>query len=132
MEARRIESNPEYFVSAEGEVYSTKRGKGSVGDSAGWHRLAGGVNSRGYRQVQMQTDGKMKCSTVHRLVAEAFIPNPDCLPQINHIDGDKTNNSVENLEWCDNSHNQLHAYAHGYNRGRNGKAKPSQSFNAQN
>lgn len=54
-----------------------------------------------------------KCLKLHRLVASLFIPNPHNLPQINHIDGDKTNNVVNNLEWCDNSHNQKHAYKMG-------------------
>lgn len=46
---------------------------------------------------------------IHKLVAYAFIPNPDGLPMVNHIDGDKTNNLVSNLEWCDKSHNERHA-----------------------
>ena len=53
----------------------------------------------------MTKDGRLKTIVVHRLVAKAFIPNPDNLPQINHKDEVKTNNSVENLEWCTNRYN---------------------------
>lgn len=63
----------------------------------------------GYKCVNI----KRKIYSVHRLVAECFIPNPNCLEFVNHKDGCKTNNVVSNLEWCDKSYNQKHAYAKG-------------------
>lgn len=54
---------------------------------------------------------------LHRLLAQAFIPNPDGKPQVNHIDGDKTNNALTNLEWVTQSENQLHAYRAGLQKG---------------
>lgn len=59
----------------------------------------------GYLFVSLMKNRKRKIMAVHRLVAEAFIPNPDNLPQINHKDEDKTNNRVENLEWCTGKYN---------------------------
>lgn len=59
----------------------------------------------GYLQVGLCKDGKRKKFYVHRLVAEAFLPNPDNLPQVNHKDEDKTNNCILNLEWCSASYN---------------------------
>lgn len=59
----------------------------------------------GYFEVYLHKDGKRKYKLVHRLVAEVFIPNHQNLPQINHRDEDKTNNTVENLEWCTAEYN---------------------------
>lgn len=63
------------------------------------------LHLRGYLFVNLYKNGKRKPRTIHRLVAKAFIPNPDNLPEVNHKDEDKTNNNVENLEWCTKSHN---------------------------
>lgn len=60
---------------------------------------------RDYMAVNLSSDNKMKTMSVHRLVAEAFIPNPDGLTQVNHKDENKRNNCVDNLEWCDCSYN---------------------------
>ena len=58
-----------------------------------------------YYSVGLSKEGKVKCIRVHRLVAIAFIPNPDNLPCINHKDENKLNNKVENLEWCTITYN---------------------------
>jgi len=64
-------------------------------------------NTWGYSQVTLYKDGKPKTNLpVHRLVAQAFIPNPDCLPEVNHKDENKSNNAVSNLEWCTAKYNE--------------------------
>lgn len=63
------------------------------------------VHTKGYKTVALTKDGKTKTMFVHRIVAEAFIENKDGLPMVNHKDEDKTNNFVENLEWCTNEYN---------------------------
>lgn len=73
------------------------------------HILIVGKNHKGYFQVKLTKKCKAKTISVHRLVAEAFIPNPDNLPQINHKDGNKDNNCVNNLEWCTNEYNMKEA-----------------------
>ena len=68
------------------------------------------TNKKGdYLRVVLYDDSKTKTFLLHRLVAEAFIPNPYNLPEVNHIDANKQNNCVDNLEWCTRSYNILHA-----------------------
>lgn len=62
-------------------------------------------NRYGYLYVNLYKNNIKKTYQVHRLVAEAFLPNPDNLPEVNHKDENKQNNSVHNLEWCDRSYN---------------------------
>ena len=68
---------------------------------------------KGYLKVGLYKDKKYYSRQVHRLVAIAFIPNLNNAPQVNHIDGNKTNNAVYNLEWCNNQYNQTHAINNG-------------------
>lgn len=69
------------------------------------------MHSKGYKVVSLTKDGKTKTVFVHRIVAEAFIRNEDNLPMINHKDEDKTNNFVENLEWCTAKYNRSYGKA---------------------
>lgn len=71
------------------------------------------VDTNGYLMVNLYKDGKRYAKRVHILVAQAFIPNPDNLPVVNHIDGNKTNPNVTNLEWCTYSENTQHAHRTG-------------------
>lgn len=104
---KEVYENTNYEVSNTGRV----RRKGSDIDKVSGKR-------KGYPTVKLCKDGKESKRTIHRLVAEAFIPNPDNKPDVNHIDGIKDHNNVENLEWVTKSENMRHAY-------RTGLAKPS-------
>lgn len=84
-----------YMVSNKGRVINCRTGK----------ILKPGKDKDGYLQVHIFKDGKSKRFYVHRLVALAFIPNPENLPCVNHKDENKQNNCVENLEWCTNKYN---------------------------
>ena len=99
IEWRKIEGWP-YSVSNDGHVRNDR-----TGYVLKMHKMP-----KGYMKVLLCDKGDELYKTVHRLVAEAFIPNPDGKPQVNHIDGDKQNNHVSNLEWVTNSENQLHSW----------------------
>lgn len=79
------------------------------------------VDGSKYLLVNLRREGKNKVYQVHRLVAEAFLENKDDLPIVNHKDGNKSNNNVNNLEWCTYSHNNKHALENNLRkpRGRN-------------
>lgn len=94
-ERKRIVGYEDYYIYEDGRVFSTKTDR----------FLKYNVSSCGYPSVELfNSDGSAR-KTVHRLVAEAFIPNPNNYPQINHIDENKLNPSVENLEWCTAKYN---------------------------
>ena len=78
-------------------------------------------NKRGYLEVNLYNNSKSTAKIIHRLVAKAFISNDFNKPQVNHIDGNKLNNEVSNLEWMSNSENQLHAYSLGLQPSRAGE-----------
>lgn len=92
-----------YFVMTNGNIINQKTGK----------ILKQQENSKGYKVVRVEIDGKKKTYRVHREVAKAYIPNPNNLPQVNHKDGNKSNNNVENLEWVTNQSNVNHAIKNG-------------------
>ena len=112
-----IENFSKYQVSNLGNIKSKERYT-KAKDSEIIHRkaflLKGFVNKKGYKQVTLYDDnGKPKTMRVHKLVALTFIENENNLPQINHIDGNKLNNEVSNLEWISNYDNMQHAIKNG-------------------
>lgn len=98
-----------YQVSNLGNIKSLSRKRGNQFDYQEIIMKQG--DYRGYKNVILQKDGKVKCFIVHRLVAEAFVPNPRNLPFVNHKDECKTNNTVDNLEWCTAKYNSNYGTA---------------------
>lgn len=85
-----------------------------VNGAKGWRTYPGGIRrsvalDTGYLAVNLSALGKCRQHLIHVLVARAFIPNPDQKPHINHLDGNKANNLMTNLEWCTRSENMRHA-----------------------
>jgi len=91
-----------YFLTEDGRIYSNKRNPLKL--------ITPQKNYRGYYYIDLY-DSKTKCRKyMHRLVAETYIPNPNNLPQVNHIDKNKSNNYINNLEWTTNHKNAIHSF----------------------
>lgn len=114
-----------YEVSNMGRVKSLPR-KGSGGRD--YPKIMAGGLSNGYHSLTLCNKGKMKISQVHRLVAFAFIPNPENKKEVNHINCVKTDNRLENLEWVTPSENILHGLRNGIMNTAKGSQKKNAKF----
>lgn len=107
--AFKIKDFPDYYITDTGDLYSRVVEKHNNPKNR-IIKLVPRKSTRGYLQIGLVKNRKYYSKKIHRLVAETFLPNPKNKPQVNHIDGDKTNNNVFNLEWCSASENLLHSY----------------------
>ena len=130
MKALQIKGFPDYYVTDSGYIYSRLSNKYN-NKNGRIKKIRPQISPSGYLHLCLCKNGKTYNQRVHRLVAQAFIPNPENKPHVNHIDGDKTNNCVENLEWVTASENMQHAYhiiktAHSpkYWKGKFGRENP--------
>ena len=104
---KTIEDFPSYEVSSQGRVRSWVNSRGNRQNEP--HIIHQQPRKSGYVKVELWKNGKGYTKDVHRLVALEFIPNPNNKPDVNHIDGCKSNNAVTNLEWCTKEENMKHA-----------------------
>jgi len=111
-----IPNYPEYSITPDGKVFSHKKpggnGRGKVLDYSYKRELKPQLSKKGYLIIILeQNTNRMKNTSIHRLVAETYIPNPNNYDTINHIDENKTNNHVSNLEWMSNADNVAYSQA---------------------
>jgi|ERR1039458_423185 hypothetical protein len=123
----RIAKYPDYAVSSDGRVMRVTT---EANTRPGLILKPSCCGKSRYPAVLLYRDGKRKLCTLHRLVAEAFIPNPENKPQVNHRDGRKTNNKYLNLEWATASENRKHAFAAGLQIPNTGAARAARARKA--
>lgn len=108
---KEIKDYPNYQISSLGRVKSLKYYSNI--NKKYYEReliLKEKINMHGYKYVGLSCNGLRKSKSIHRLVAENFIPNNNEYKEVNHVDGNKLNNKINNLEWCTRRENVLHAY----------------------
>ena len=120
---KQIKEYPNYSVTEDGRIISTQRvaGRSGKGISTICKELSILHNQTGYCMVNLTKDRQSKTRYVHRLVAQAYLENPNNLPQVNHKDGNKDNNHYTNLEWCSALYNNIHALENGLREGQKGE-----------
>lgn len=113
---KQIQDFPNYYILKDGRVWSKYRER--------W--LKPNIDAQGYMKILLTKNGKQITQRMHRLVAQAFIPNPENKPEVNHKSGIKTDNNINNLEWVTSSENMQHSY----NIGTHQKIIGENNFNA--
>ena len=112
----------DYIASSDGHVFSTK----NIGRGKYHQEITQRENQDGYMCITVGKNNNRRTERVHRIVAKAFIPNPDNLPEVDHIDNNKKNNDVSNLQWISGFDNKskipFHTRSHSHSGELNGRA----------